>query len=97
MLIHAPAMAEPPAMQHQGMHEEATAALAEGQIVSIDEKALRLTLKHGEIQSLGMGPMTMAFGVRDAAQLTGLHVGDKIRFRAEKAGDDYVITQIEKP
>jgi len=87
------AVSDPPTSQS----EIAKSSLAEGQIVRIDEMGLRLTLKHGEIPSLDMGPMTMSFRVRSAAQLEGLHVGDQIRFRAERVDQDYVITHIEKP
>jgi len=97
MLIGAPTQAQSPASHEKTPHGEAKEALAEGQVVKIDEKALRLTLKHGEIKSLDMGPMTMSFRVSEPAQMKGLQVGDRIRFRAEKQGDDFVITHLEKP
>ena len=96
-LIQAPAHAHESDAHQTAESGEAKEALAEGQIVKIDEKALRLTLKHGEIKSLDMGPMTMSFRVSEAALLKGLQVGDRIHFRAEKEGDDFVITHLEKP
>ena len=96
-LIQGPIQAQSPAPHDPMPHGEAKEALAEGQVVKIDEKALRLTLKHGEIKSLDMGPMTMSFRVSEAAQLKGLQVGDRIHFRAERQGDDFVITHLEKP
>jgi len=96
-LIQGPTQAQSPASHDQMPHIEAKEALAEGQVVKIDEKAFRLTLKHGEIKSLDMGPMTMSFRVSEAALLKGLQVGDHIHFRAEKEGDDFVITHLEKP
>jgi Cu/Ag efflux protein CusF len=56
---------------------------------------MRLTLRHGEIKSLDMPPMTMVFRVQPPALADSLKVGDKVRFRAEKAGGDFVVTWIE--
>ena len=68
---------------------------AEGEIRKVDRSARKITLKHGEIKSIDMPPMTMVYGVRDAKLLEGLKPGDKVLFDAEKAGADYVITTIE--
>jgi Cu/Ag efflux protein CusF len=73
----------------------AQTATAEGEVVKIDAAGGKLTLKHGEIKSLDMPPMTMVYRVRDPAALARLQVGDKVRFRAEKAGGQYVATSVE--
>lgn len=70
--------------------------LTPGTVIKIDRAAHRLTLQHGEIKNLGMPPMTMAFRVRNAAQLEHLKVGDKLRFRAEGVDGGLQITQLEK-
>lgn len=66
---------------------------AEGTIKQIvGEKVI---IAHGPIESVGMGPMTMAFAVRDAAGLARLKAGAKVRFQAVMAGGDIVVTRIE--
>jgi Cu(I)/Ag(I) efflux system protein CusF len=42
-----------------------------------------------------MPPMTMVFQAKDGALLDKLKAGDKVKFRAEKAGSGYVVTAIE--
>jgi Cu(I)/Ag(I) efflux system protein CusF len=39
--------------------------------------------------------MTMVFQVKEPALLDKVKVGDKVKFRAEKAGSGYVVTVIE--
>jgi Cu/Ag efflux protein CusF len=55
----------------------------------------KATIDHGPIDSIGMGPMTMQFTVKDAAGLARLKAGDKVRFQAIMAGGDIVVTRIE--
>jgi Cu/Ag efflux protein CusF len=69
--------------------------LSEGEIRKVDKGAARLTIKHGELKNLDMPAMTMVFQVKDKAWLDKLKAGDKLRFRAEKLGSDYVVTVIE--
>ena len=40
--------------------------------------------------------MTMVFQVKDPAMLEKLKTGDKVKFKAEKAGSAIVVTEIEK-
>ena len=72
------------------------AVLTDGEITRWDPATLRLTLRHGAIANLEMGPMTMVFRVQDASLLGGLRVGDKVRFHAERAGAALQVTHIEK-
>ena len=39
--------------------------------------------------------MTMVFGVRDAALLDAVKMGDKIKFKAEQAGSALIVTDIQ--
>jgi len=71
------------------------AELADGEIRKIDKANSKLTIKHGPLQSLDMPGMTMVFGVKDAALLEKLQVGDKVRFDAEKVEGKIVVTRIE--
>ena len=73
----------------------AAAPMADGEVRKVDAKAKTVTLKHGPIPSVGMGPMTMTFPVKDPAQLAKLKAGDKVKFSAEKSGNDIVVTAIE--
>jgi len=68
--------------------------IAEGEVRRIDKSGGRVTLRHGEIQSLGMPPMTMVFRVKDPALLEGLKVGDNIRFRADQEGSTYILLEV---
>lgn len=96
------AIAPPVLAQHAGHGsggggaKSASAALSEGEIRKLDAAAGKVTLKHGPIANLDMPPMTMAFDVKDRKALEGLKVGDKVRFRAETDGKNYVVTRIEK-
>ena len=40
--------------------------------------------------------MTMVFRVKDPALLTRVKVGDKVRFDAEKANGQFIVTAIEQ-
>jgi Cu(I)/Ag(I) efflux system periplasmic protein CusF len=73
----------------------AAGPLAEGEIRKVDKNAKKITIKHGEIKSIDMPPMTMVFQVKDAALLEKVKAGDKVKFAAEKQGSAYVVTSIE--
>ena len=70
-------------------------ALSEGLVKSVDKARGQVTLKHGPLENVGMPAMTMPFKVRDPAWLDRLRAGDKVRFRVEESGPDYVIVRIE--
>ncbi len=69
----------------------ATGEMTDGEVRKIDKEAGKLTLR----QSLDMPAMTMVFQVKEPALLDKVKVGDKVRFRAEKAGGAFVVTAIE--
>lgn len=77
----------------------ATAATASGmssgEIRKVDKSTNKLTIKHGELENLDMPPMTMVFQVKDPALLDKVKAGDMVRFKAEKAGTAFVVTEIE--
>jgi Cu/Ag efflux protein CusF len=74
---------------------QANPDVAQGEVRKVDRENRKITLKHGEIRSLDMPPMTMVFRVRDAAMLDGLKAGDKVKFSAEKIDGAYAVTAIE--
>lgn len=71
----------------------ATSDWAVGIIQKIDPATQRVTLQHGEIKSLHMPAMTMAFRARHPAMLRAVKLGDKVRFQAEMEGGVVTITQ----
>jgi Cu/Ag efflux protein CusF len=96
--IAAPALAQPKAEEHSAHHPAsgpaASADMADGEVRKVDKGAMKLTIKHGEIKSLDMPPMTMVFQVKDGALLDAVKAGDKIRFVAEKTSSGYAVTVI---
>lgn len=71
------------------------APLTEGLVKKIDAKAGEIVIQHGQLDSIGMPPMTMAFGVADKAWLGKLKAGDKIRFAAEMKGGNAIVSRYE--
>ena len=69
--------------------------MADGEVRKVDLQTKKITLKHGEIKNLEMPGMTMVFQVKDPAMLDAVKPGDKVKFKAEKAGGAVVVTEIE--
>ncbi len=72
-----------------------SADMADGEVRKVDRDAAKITLKHGEIRSLDMPPMTMVFQVKDRALLDKVKAGDRVRFSAETIGGQLTVTAIE--
>jgi Cu/Ag efflux protein CusF len=69
--------------------------LASGEVRRVDKVQNKITLRHGEIRSVEMPPMTMVFQVRAATLLDAVKVGDKVLFRAIKEPDGtLVVTEL---
>ena len=104
MLILTTALASGPAVgqappadspsQQPGI-EASTAGFSSAEVRRIDKDAQKVTLRHGPIANLGMGDMQMVFRVTDPQMLEGLKPGDKIRFKADKVGGQYTVTEME--
>jgi Cu(I)/Ag(I) efflux system protein CusF len=76
--------------------QTSTAAdMSQGEVRKVDKESKKITLKHGEIKNLEMPGMTMVFQVKDPAMLDTVKQGDKVQFKAEKAGGALVITDIQ--
>ncbi|MCO5118855.1 MAG: copper-binding protein [Burkholderiaceae bacterium] len=75
--------------------QSAQLPLAEGEVRKVDKVARELTLKHGDLPSIGMGPMTMAFSVADSAMLEAVKAGDKVRFTADILEGRPTVTKLE--
>lgn len=68
-------------------------AYAEGEVKKVDKAGGKVTIKHGPLAALDMPPMTMVFRVKDPAMLDQVKQGDTIRFKAEKVGGNYTVTE----
>jgi Cu/Ag efflux protein CusF len=73
------------------------AALADGEVVKVDQSAGKITIKHGPIKKLNMDDgMTMVFKAGDPAMLKQVKQGDKIKFDADNVNGQFTVTKIEK-
>lgn len=72
-----------------------SALLTDGLVKKVDRKVAEVVIQHGPLDSIGMPPMTMAFGVADKNWLNTLKAGDKIRFAAEMKGGNAIVSRYE--
>ncbi len=104
LLLSSAALSPALAASHQGGHSghgdhgkpaaQAAADMSDGEVRKVDKEGGKLTLKHGDIKSLDMPPMTMVFVVRDRAMLDKLKAGDKIKFKAINDAGKYTVTEM---
>ena len=97
LAVRLPAVAQ---HDHHAMQGSSPAAskevpLTDGVVKKVDKAAGEVVIQHGQLDSIGMGPMTMAFGVADKAWLNKLKAGDKIRFAAEIRGGAAIVSRYE--
>ncbi len=78
-----------------GLSLSASALAVDGEVKKIDTDNGKITLKHGEIKSLDLPAMQMAFRVANPAWLKTVQVGDKVNFTADKVGGQFTITTLE--
>ena len=71
------------------------ASMVEGEVRKVDKDTKKITLKHSDIPSLEMPAMTMVFQVTDPAMLDTVKAGDKVKFKAQKSGGAFVITELQ--
>ena len=86
------------AQHDHGAHQVAAtqaAPLSDGLVKKVDKAAGELVIQHGQLDSIGMPPMTMAFGVADKNWLNKLKAGDKIKFAAEMKGGNATVSRYE--
>ena len=72
-----------------------SAPLSDGLVKKVDKAAGEVVIQHGQLDSIGMPPMTMAFGVADKSWLNKLKAGDRIRFAAEMKGGEAIVSRYE--
>ena len=69
--------------------------MSEGVVRKIDVANARITLRHGPLANLDMPPMTMVFRVQSPELLSGIKVGDTVKFHAEQIDGAYTVTAIQ--
>ncbi len=79
--------ATPPAAQ--------SSVMTEGVVRKIDAANAKITLKHGPIVNLDMPGMTMVFRVQPPELLSGIKVGDTVKFHAESVNGVLTVTAIQ--
>lgn len=70
-------------------------SLTSAEVLKTYPQEKRILLKHGPIPNVGMGAMTMEFGVTDPKMLNSVKAGDKVRFAADRVNGQVVVTHIE--
>ena len=95
-----PEVQDEPRREARGNGQQAArgddSAMSEATVRKVDIEARKITLRHGEIQNLRMGAMTMVFGVTDPRLLQQVKADDRIRFRAIERDGRLLVTEIEK-
>ena len=64
-----------------------------GMIIEVDQGERKITLNHEEIQGL-MPAATMEYDVESAGLLQGLKSGDRVRFKLDSRGIEFVVVDI---
>ncbi len=75
---------------------DAKNAMSHGEIRKVDTENGKVTIKHGPLENLGMGAMTMVFKVEDPAMISQVKVGDKIDFVAENIDGALTVVKLQK-
>jgi Cu/Ag efflux protein CusF len=69
--------------------------MTQGVVRKIDKENSKITIRHEEIKSLDMPPMTMVFQVRNAALLDKVQVGQTVKFTVVQDGGKLVVIDIQ--
>lgn len=67
---------------------------APGRVVAVDRAASKITIEYPAIPQLLLEGGVRKFAVQDAALLTSLTPGDKVRFEVEREGRNFVVRHI---
>ena len=85
-----------PGIAHAQMDKKTDMSqMADGEIRKVDRDTGKVTIKHGEIQSLDMPGMTMVFTAKEKTLLDKVQAGDKVKFAVINDGGKMVITDIQ--
>lgn len=69
--------------------------MTDGEVRKVDKDTGKVTIKHGEIKSLDMPPMTMVFQVKENVMLDKVKAGDKIKFNVVNEKGKMIVTEIQ--
>ena len=69
--------------------------MTSGLVKKVDEKQMKVTIKHEPLKNLDMGAMTMVFAVKDAAMLPKFKQGAKIEFKAERVNGRLTVIEVQ--
>ncbi|WP_237174026.1 copper-binding protein [Paracandidimonas lactea] len=71
-------------------------ALDDGVVKKVDRQTGMVSIEHGELKTVGMPAMTMAYKAKDEAMVKRAKEGEKVKFRLENLNGTYTITALEK-
>lgn len=71
------------------------AEMTSGVVKKIDEKQMKVTIKHEALKNLEMDAMTMVFAVKDPAMLPKLTAGANIKFVADRVNGRLTVTEVQ--
>jgi Cu(I)/Ag(I) efflux system protein CusF len=77
-----------------GSRQAEAPPMAAGEIRKVDRPAGSVLIRHAGLADLQLPAMTMMFQVPSPTMLKGLAPGDRVMFRAEKAGTGYRILEL---
>jgi Cu/Ag efflux protein CusF len=66
-----------------------------GEVVKVDEKQKKVTIKHEPLTNLDMPAMTMVFVVADDAMIEKVKAGQPIEFTADRVNGRITVTGIK--
>lgn len=83
----------------QGNHgdhtpQQDTKGYTNGQVKKVNAEMGQLTIRHEEIKSLDMPPMTMVYIAKNKSMLQGIKPGDQIKFTAISNGGKLYLTNL---
>lgn len=93
------AFAQTAGHDHHATHMAASQSeeLTPAEVRSLDLKARKVILRHGELKNLGMPGMTMPFALAAGLKLPAdLKVGDKVFVRVEDLGGSLTVTTLKR-
>lgn len=93
--VGAPTFAHATSHQKSATMSKAGDAYVDGEVRKVDKDAGKITIKHGPLAILDMPAMTMVFRAKDPAMLDKVKAGDSIRFKAEKLGGVFTVTEYQ--
>ncbi len=72
-----------------------SAEMTGGMIKKVDEKLMKVTIKHEPLKNLDMPAMTIVFKIGDAAMLPKLKTGAKVKFVADRVNGQLTVTEVQ--